>query len=268
MRSLASILLLCSTAVLAADPNRVDFRDPKGDDVGPGLYTYPTDAAYTKGSFDLLAVRAFAEGDDVVFELEVAAKLEDPWRTGAGFALQHAVVFLDLDGDATNGQLEGLPGQNVAFAKDHGWDRAVLITPQGAERMQKELDTKAGALGKSVVVPKRIKGAGRVIKAVVPRAQLAKSDLRTWRFQVTLGGQDGFPSSKSVLVKPVQELAGPHRFGGGSDFDCDPNVLDTLAGMAVGASDEAKDQKAQLTYACSEDGEAKQRATLKLISLR
>lgn len=254
--------------VLAADPNRVDFRDPKGDDVGPGLYTYPTDAAYTKGSFDLLAVRAFAEGDDVVFELEVAATLEDTWRMGVGYSLQHAVVFLDLDGDATNGQLEGLPGQNLAFAKGHGWDRAVLITPHSAERTQKELDAKAGTLGKSVVVPKRIKGSGRVIRAVVTRAQLAKSDLRTWRFQVTLGGQDGFPSGRSLLVKPVQEFAGPHRFGGGSDFDCDPHVLDALAGLAVGASGEAKEQKVQLSYECSEDGEAKQRATLKLVSLR
>lgn len=268
MRSLTSLVLLAATAVLAADPNRVELRDPKGDDVGPGLYTYPTDPAYTKGSFDLLALRAEAKGDDVVFDLELAATLEDPWRMGTGFSLQHAVVFLDLDGDAKNGQREGLPGQNITFAEGHGWDRAVLITPQGAERMQKELDSKADALGKSVVVPKRIKGSGRVIRAVVPRAQLAKSDLRTWRFQVTLGGQDGFPAGKSVLVKAVNEYEGLHRFGGGNDFDCDPHVLDVLAGLAVGASGEAKAQKEQLVYECAEDGAAKQRAALQLISVK
>lgn len=267
-RALAPLLLLLVTPALAADPNRVELRDPKGDDSGPGAYGYPTDPAYTKGSFDLLAARAFADGDDVVFELEVAAKLEDTLRLGVGFSLQHAVVFLDVDGDAANGHREGLPGQNVAFAEGHGWDKAVLITPQSVERVQKELALKAGELAKDVVVPKTVKGTGRVIRAVVPRAQLAKGELRGWRLQLTLAGQDGFPLGQSVLVLGVKETAGQHRFGGGNDFDCDPNVLDVLGGLAVGASGEVKDQQAQLAYECGEDGEARRRATLRLVRLQ
>ncbi|MFZ5446676.1 MAG: glucodextranase DOMON-like domain-containing protein [Myxococcota bacterium] len=256
-----------STMALAAEPGRVELRDPAGDDHGPGRYTYPTDAAYLKGSFDLLALRVRAEGDDVVFELEVAAKLEDPWRLGVGFSLQHAVVFLDVDGDARNGQRDGLPGQNVAFAEGHGWDRAVLITPHTPARVQKELESKASALGTSVVVPARVKGSGRVIRATVPRAQLASSDPRRWRYQVTLASQDGFPSGNSVLLRQVNEAGGAHRFGGGDDGQCDPQVLDVLAGLAVGASGEVKAQAEQLAFECDEAGEPRRRATLRLIAL-
>lgn len=245
--------------------DRVELRDPKGDDVGPGGYTYPQDPVYRAGSFDLLAARVISEGDQVHFELELAAPLEDPWKMGTGFSVQHAVVFLDLDGDPKNGVLEGLPGQNVSFAPGHGWDRAVLITPQGRARALKELEAKAASLGKSVIVPEQVKGAGRIIRATVKRAQLAGGDLRKWRYQVTLTSQDGFPPGKSVLVRQVNEYPGPHRFGGGNDGDCDPHVIDLFAGMAVGASGEADAQRKLLRYECEVDGTVKQRATLELI---
>jgi carbohydrate-binding DOMON domain-containing protein len=38
----------------AAHAEGVKFMDPTGDDKGAGGYTYPTDAVYTPGSFDLV----------------------------------------------------------------------------------------------------------------------------------------------------------------------------------------------------------------------
>ncbi|MEX0677477.1 MAG: glucodextranase DOMON-like domain-containing protein [Pirellulales bacterium] len=46
--------LILTPAVAAGQVDTISFKDPVGDDNGPGSYTYPTDEVYTKGSFDPL----------------------------------------------------------------------------------------------------------------------------------------------------------------------------------------------------------------------
>jgi len=48
-------------------PRRSEVADPTGDDKGPGTYTYPTDAVYTPGSFDLVAFEV-GDGDNPDFK--------------------------------------------------------------------------------------------------------------------------------------------------------------------------------------------------------
>jgi hypothetical protein len=38
------------------------YWDPVGDDNGPGTYTYPTDAVYKRGSFDLTELKVKSQG--------------------------------------------------------------------------------------------------------------------------------------------------------------------------------------------------------------
>ena len=45
---------------------------------------------------------------------------------------------------------------------------------------------------------------------------------------------EGFPARTDLLTRKVNEYEGQHRFGGGTDTDCDPHVMDLLAGDAVG----------------------------------
>ena len=49
---------------------------------------------------------------------------------------------------------------------------------------------------------------------------------------------EGFPDGKDLLTRKVNEYEGQHRFGGGTDGDCDPHVIDILAGNGTGAADE------------------------------
>ena len=49
---------------------------------------------------------------------------------------------------------------------------------------------------------------------------------------------EGFPDGKDLLTRKVNEYEGQHRFGGGTDSDCDPHVIDILAGNGTGAADE------------------------------
>ncbi|HEV3075688.1 MAG TPA: glucodextranase DOMON-like domain-containing protein, partial [Thermoanaerobaculia bacterium] len=73
---------------------KVSFKDPKDDDNGPGAYTYPTDPVYKPGSFDMTAFTLKAHGDKVDLDVELAAKLEDPWKTGNGFSVQMVFIFV------------------------------------------------------------------------------------------------------------------------------------------------------------------------------
>jgi hypothetical protein len=40
---------------------------------------------------------------------------------------------------------------------------------------------------------------------------------------------EGFPDKGALLTRAVNREAGQHRFGGGTDFDADPHVIDILA---------------------------------------
>jgi len=61
----------------AARAEGVKFMDPTGDDKGPGGYTYPTDAVYTPGSFDLVSLEV-GEGDNPDFKVTMNDRLADP----------------------------------------------------------------------------------------------------------------------------------------------------------------------------------------------
>ena len=42
---------------------KLEFKDPVGDENGPGTYVYPTDAVYSPGSFDISRVIMLARSE-------------------------------------------------------------------------------------------------------------------------------------------------------------------------------------------------------------
>lgn len=64
---------------------------------------------------------------------------------------------------------------------------------------------------------------------------------------------EGFPADDDLLTRRVNEFEGQHRFGGGSDFMCDPHVMDVLGDHAM------------LAYECGDDGGAVKKATLTMV---
>src|SRR5690242_3031575 len=97
--SLAAALL--GAPALAA--NKVSFKDPTGDDNGPGNYKYPTDPVYKSGSFDLTDFTFEKKGGKANITLGFNTTLEDAWKTGSGFAVQMAFIFIDTDGKEGSG---------------------------------------------------------------------------------------------------------------------------------------------------------------------
>jgi len=259
MRKLSVLLsLLMCTALFAGS---VVFTDPKGDDNGPGEYIYPTDGVYSTGSFDLTEFEVEAKGKKAKFSVTMASSLDDPWGMDVGFAVQMIIIFIDTT--PGQGHVEGLPGLNIQFDKDSAWDKVVILSPQKKSRVMSEAKIKAADVIDDIVVPTLTKGKGKTISGSVKLEELGEGDPATWGYQVVVQSNEGFPAKTDLLTRKVNEFEGQHRFGGGNDGDCDPHVMDILAGKGEGADSEIKAQHDMLAYSCEEGKESK--ATLKMV---
>jgi carbohydrate-binding DOMON domain-containing protein len=243
----------------------VSFKDPAGDDNGPGTYTYPTDAVYTRGSFDLIGFTLKVNGAKTDVSVTVNANLADPWSMGNGFATQMAFIFIDKDHQAGKGYTTVPPGLNFEFAPDSAWEKAIILSPQQPARVKNEVETKGGGMKGDIIIPARTRGAGRTITGTIDTAALGEGDPAIWYYQVVLQSNEGFPAGTDLLTRKVNEYEGQHRFGGGNDGDCDPHVIDMLAGDGTGAKEEADLQHKMLAYECGEDGSVKKLAVVSAV---
>ena len=172
---------------------------------------------------------------------------------GVGFATQMVFVFIDT-GDG--GHTEGLPGLNVTFAESDAWNKVVILSPQTKARVQQEVEAKVDAkLAGDVIVPSRTTGRGRSIVGALKAEDLGEGDPSKWGYQVVMQSNEGFPDEASLLARKVNEFEGQHRFGGGTDYDCDPHAMDILG------------DHGQLKYECEDDGTSKAMAVLKMSRL-
>ena len=261
MRPFSSLRLLTAftclaipLTALAGGDGGFTLTDPAGDDNGPGSYKYPTAPVYTKGSFDLRKLEVIDKGDKVEFRVTVGTRIEDPWNSkdwdGNGFSVQFAQIYIDTDHEAGKGFTGALPGLgSLKWSDDEAWDKVVLISPQGRPKLSGEL-RKAGAMKAAAVIPTVTRVQGSTLIATVKKSDLGSAPLSKWGINVAMQSNEGFPLSTDLLTRPVNETGGEHRFGGGADGDCDPQVIDIFAGKGKGESSEAGDQHKALAYKC------------------
>lgn len=256
-RPILHALGLAAALAFAGAAHAVEFTDPRGDDKGPGNYTYPTDGVYKAGSFDITKFSAVKSGGNVDFTVDVAAQLEDPWGMGGGFAVQ--MIFIFIKTGAPSGYTDAPPGLNIAFAPGSEWNKVVVLSPQKKARVTGEAEAKAAKFAKDVVVPNITRGRGRSIGGSVPLAELGgDGNVDGWSYQVVMQSNEGFPAATDFLTRKVNEYEGQHRFGGGHDGDCDPHAMDVLDGPDAKQAD-------MLAYTCGPNGEPTKKATLKLL---
>lgn len=256
-RPILHALGLATALAFAGAAHAVEFTDPRGDDKGPGTYTYPTDGVYKAGSFDLVKFSANKSGANVDFAVDMAATLEDPWGMGGGFAVQ--MIFIFIKTGAPGGYTDAPAGLNVTFAPGSEWNKVVVLSPQKKARVTGEAEAKAAKFAKDVVVPNITRGRGRTIGGSVPLAELGgDGNVDGWSYQVVVQSNEGFPAATDFLTRKVNEYEGQHRFGGGNDGDCDPHAMDVLDGGDAKQAD-------MLAHTCSASGEATKKATLKLV---
>ena len=233
MNRIANFLALCLLAIVsglavAESPEEtISFKDPVGDDDGPGGYTYPTDEVYTPGSFDLTGFSVTKKGDRVTFDVAVKALLKDPWGLKSGFSVQMVFIFIQTDNRQGNGFVKTVPGLNVRFNDADAWDKLVILSPQPAAHRGGNRTKSASG---STVIDHRArshKGSDHTISASVDLAQLGGGNLTKWGYQVVIQSNKGYPENQDLLTRRVNEVAIRHRFGGGNDDDCDPTARPT-----------------------------------------
>lgn len=250
---LVGALLLVAVPALAF--TAIELEDPKGDDDGPGSYTYPTDSAYARGAFDLRGVTIEDAGDDVKITIRIAARITDPWKSedwpgrGKGWSLQMFQVYVDTDHKPKSGFEAALPGMNVRFADESWWEKVILVSPQPDSTILSRVKERAGALGAGVVLPRKVTASGKKFVALVSKKDLGEP-AAGWGWQVLTQSNEGYDKGTDILSRKVNEFNGQHRFGGGSDYDCDPHVLDILVPPAKGGADEKAGQHEAMKYTC------------------
>jgi Domain of unknown function (DUF2223). len=235
------LLLLISSLLLA---NKITLLDPRGDDKGPGYYTYPTDPIYVAGSFDLLKAEIEDKGKEIEFRIFFNAPVTFNW--GDFWDVQQLQIYLDFDKIAGSGRTETIPGTQVLIDEANAWEKVIFIDPHTVAKINGEIEMKVNHMKKDIVLPSKIKPIGKSIRATVRKADLGVAenvDITTWGYGILMLSATGFPGDWCVLMRRVNEYEGQHRFGGGSDGAGDPNVIDMFAGKAQG-----KDDEIQLQY--------------------
>ncbi len=245
----ASALLLSASAFAGS----VTFKDPAGDDKGPGAYVYPTKPAYKKGDFDLTSVEIKEKGSKVEVTLTVKSKIRDVWDStkwptpGNGFSVQMFQLYVDTDGKKGSGHTETLPGMNAQFAEGSEWEKVLVVSPQSNKRLTSEIKQKAAKLRKDIVLPTKVTVRGKQVVATFKKKDIGgKIDKAGW--QVLVGSNEGYPAKTDFLSRKVNEFEGGDRFGGGADDDSDPHFLDCLAGKGKGDASEADAQYKMLKF--------------------
>jgi hypothetical protein len=244
----ACLAALCPAAVLAAPQPLLSLDDPAGDATGPGSYAPPGDTEFEAGDFDLRRFAVLADGDDVVLEVTLGARIRRPastQRTNAtpidfsnGVYLQNVDVYVDTDRTSGSGFASCIPGRRVAFADGRTWEAAVVLTPQPGP-VREILNQAMGPAAARVHVAQPVEARGRTLVARVPAAFLGGRPRDDWGWSVHVSGarwERTYELSDrargireaDAFTMPVSTVREAWTFGGAPKGEVHPRVVDVL----------------------------------------
>ena len=197
------------------------IADPKGDDHGPGQYTYPTDTVFGVGTYDLTELMVAQDDNNLIFRFTFAGKLNNSWGAPNGMGIHTLDVYIDAK---EGGARKLLPGRNAAVPEKDGWEFAVWAegwTPgvygppaAGATQPVKIGDAStlnivsdAGQSRITIRMPKKVlaEQLGVEVAALQPAS---------WGYLAVVLGQEGYPASGVWRVRDVEAASQQWRFGG------------------------------------------------------
>lgn len=276
--SAALLALLLAAACATAPPPRAvaifSIADPAGDDHGNGALTLPMSGEINKGELDLTSLQAFPTEGGTTFEATFTRKVHTPTRRMVdigvsldqiarhGFYTFNLDIYVDQDGVADSGNISTLPGRNVIVDPRHGWEKAIILTPDPllARSELKRLLLRAeadkrtrsergnftdemkeklrGDVDAFVFFPTRIEVAGNKVSFFVPSVFLGGPAKADWGYAIAVSGaalidrsteQGRGPragrSAPPRMILPIEPGRPENRFGGGEDDDLWPAPL-------------------------------------------
>lgn len=200
------------------------MNDSKGDDRGPGTYKYPIDSIFDpkKEHFDLIRFSFNSRRNIYYFDMSFPL-VTNPWGAPEGFS--HTMVQIYISDNPDNGRIEPFkPGSNVLLDPNNPWQYLIKVVSFNNAAVYWASDF-AGANGRKTGVTARLQLDGKTIRVAVPK-QLLPGDPYKWKYYVLVGSQDGLGPDN---FRVVRAKVGQYNFGGGTDTDYSPNVIDLLA---------------------------------------
>lgn len=216
--------LIPDRPILTRIPKRISgellasFDDPKGDDHGPGTYTYPTDPVFHQepGIFDLLNYSIYDAGKNWLLVFEFTS-LPNPWNAPYGFSHPLINIYLDTEPGGAVEAADGGDAMQIQLHPDHPWDwfmriagwayGRLLATPDGQEF---QVDVTSDPAKRQVIVS--------VSKDLV-------RGICGFHY-VMVASQDGFADD---YIRPIAQEAGQWVGGGSPAPTVAPKIYDYLA---------------------------------------
>jgi len=140
------LVVVCEQAgeVLDAAPNRggvelvipqqgdvkvlLEIDDPRGDDHGPGSYTYPTNPVFEPGVYDITKALVMEDRDGwMIFRVDFAGPISNPWGGRDGFSVQGIDIYLDTDGRLGSGSRDLFENRNARTTPENAWEFFVRV---------------------------------------------------------------------------------------------------------------------------------------------
>lgn len=226
---LICVLLAVLTVKMAKERYNADqvifsMADPVGDDYGPGTYKYPISSIFDpkSGHFDLQRFSLFTRRGNYYFDLSFPI-ITNPWGAAEGFSQTMIQIYIATDPD--KGRIEPFKeGANIVFDPQYPWSYLLKVVSFNKTAVYWATDY-ADADGRSEGVQARLQADQETIRVTAPKSFLP-GDPYQWRFYVLVGAQDGLGPDN---FRVVNAQIGQWTFGGGSDTEYNPNVIDLLA---------------------------------------
>ncbi len=189
----------------------INITDPANDDHGPGTYTYPEDAVFGVGCYDILGFQVGYDAENVVFKFSMRGPVENGWGSPNGLSVQTFDIYIDTDGDGQGG-VALLPGRNLALEEGYAWDYAITIEGWNYGVYIPGDGGPQQVAGPSDIV--LIPDAGqRKVTIRIPKAILG-DDPENWAYAAMVMSQEGYPSGGVMRVRDVTVDAEQWRIGG------------------------------------------------------
>ncbi len=202
------------------------FTDAVGDDYGPGTYTYPTDAVFADGVFDITSLKLAENEEFYIFTLGINAAVSNPWGSGLGLSLQTFDIYIDVDPGKGTGRRELLEGRNARLEEGSGWEYAVWAEGWN-QKLIMGYDDQSLAEVSGTPVRTLVDSDNGTVTLLVRRESLDEAGpAGEWGIAAALLSQEGYPSPGVRRVRDVQPSASQWRFGGASDPVSATRIID------------------------------------------
>lgn len=196
----------------------VIVKDKIGDDVGPtGKYKYPSDPTFSNPTMDIKKVSAYARGNNLRLEVEMADSFSTVWNPFNGFDHLILMAYVDLPEKKGTNVLQKL---NLELQKGEEWDFSASAFGWGLSGEEVDEDGDVTAIATKplleVIPEKNTIVLGFTAKSLGNPTSIkgAKIRLYTW----DSGGENG--------LRPLAKEAEGFTFGGGEEDD--PKYMDEV----------------------------------------